>query len=780
MKLFTLFFLITSTWMLSAQPASPAPTPSQDVGSVISLFSDAYANVPVDTWRTDWSAATLEDIQIQGNATKRYSQLDFVGIETVANQIDITGMTHFHIHAWSSDYTFFAIKLVDFGADGAFGGGDDVEHQVDFPMPASGQWVSFDIPLSDFVGLTTRRNIAQLILVGQPTGATTVFVDNVYFYSGGGGGATEPTVAAPTPTRDAGSVISLFSDAYTNVPVDTWRTDWSSAVLEDIEIQGDATKKYSQLDFVGVETVANQIDITGMTHFHMNIWSSDFTFFAVKLVDFGADGAFGGGDDVEHQVDFSMPARGSWVSLNIPLSEFAGLTTRRNIAQLIFVGQPTGATTVYVDNVYFYTSGGGATEPSVAAPTPTRDAGSVISMFSDVYNDVPVDTWRTDWSSAVLEDIEIQGNATKKYSQLDFVGIETVASQIDITGMTHFHMNVWSADYTFFGIKLVDFGADGAFGGGDDVEHQVDFPMPAQGQWLSLDIPLTDFEGLTTKRNIAQLILVGQPTGTNTVFVDNVYFYTSSGAATEPVVAAPTPTRDPGSVISMFSEAYENVSVDTWRTDWSSAVLEDIVIQGNATKKYSQLDFVGIETVASQIDITGMTHFHMNVWSADFNFFGIKLVDFGADGAFGGGDDVEHQIDFELPTRGTWLSLDIPLSDFEGLTTKRNIAQLILVGRPTGSNTVFVDNVYFYDATVSTKETRGFEAVKLYPNPVNSGEEVRLEADVKEVVLIDLQGKTVAKHNTSIINSTGLVPGVYIIRAITASNEILQGKLMVK
>ena len=34
---------------------------------------------------------------------------------------------------------------------------------------------------------------------------------------------------------------------------------------------------------------------------------SDFTFFGVKLVDFGADGVYdGGGDDVEHQVDFQL------------------------------------------------------------------------------------------------------------------------------------------------------------------------------------------------------------------------------------------------------------------------------------------------------------------------------------------------------------------------------------------------------------------------------------------------------------------------------------------
>ena len=66
--------------------------------------------------------------------------------------------------------------------------------------------------------------------------------------------AQTPTSAAPTPTSLSANVISLFSNAYTNVNVDTWRTVWSNATLEEILIQGNETKKYSNLDFVGIET----------------------------------------------------------------------------------------------------------------------------------------------------------------------------------------------------------------------------------------------------------------------------------------------------------------------------------------------------------------------------------------------------------------------------------------------------------------------------------------------------------------------------------------------
>lgn len=344
---------------------------------------------------------------------------------------------------------------------------------------------------------------------------------------GDGGDESGPTMAAADPTQDAGSVISMFSNVYDDVVVDTWRTEWSDATFEDVQVDGNDVKKYSNLNFVGIETAMNQIDASSMTHFRTDIWTSDATQFRIKLVDFGEDGAFDGGDDVEHEVVIDAPAQGEWVSLDIPLSDFTGLTKTSNIAQLIYSGDPSGALTVFIDNIYFYADGdtSGSTEPTTAAPDPTEDAGSVISMFSNVYSDVTVDTWRTDWSDATFEDVQVDGNDTKKYSNLNFVGIETVANQIDATTMTHFHTDFWTADATQIRIKLVDFGEDGAFDGGDDVEHEIVIDTPAQGEWVSVDIPLSDFTGLTKTANIAQLIYSGDPSGALTVFIDNVYFH---------------------------------------------------------------------------------------------------------------------------------------------------------------------------------------------------------------------------------------------------------------
>jgi len=543
-----------------------------------------------------------------------------------------------------------------------------------------------------------------------------------------------PSEAAPTPTDPADSTISLFSNAYTDVTVDTWSADWDDANVEDVQIEGNDTKLYTNLVFAGIEFTSQTIDATDMNYFHMDIWTPDSTVapavFKIKLVDFGADGAWGGGDDVEHELTFdenSIPPLESetWVSFHIPMTDFTNLTTTGHLAQLIISADPN---TVYMDNVYFTACGSTPTEPTVAAPTPVEPQDSVISLFSNAYTDVPVDTWSAGWDQADLEDIQINGNDTKLYTNLVFAGIEFTAQTIDATDMNYFHMDVWTPDPTaapaVFKIKLVDFGADGVWGGGDDVEHELvlDETTMDTGSWVNLVIPMSDFTNLTTTGHLAQLIISADP---NTVYVDNVYFSTCTGAPTEPHVAAPTPTEPPDSVISLFSNAYTDVTVDTWSAGWDDADVEDIQIEGNDTKLYTNLVFAGIEFTSQTIDATEMNYFHMDIWTPDPTaspaVCKIKLVDFGADGVWGGGDDVESELTFDESTlsTGTWVSLNIPMSDFidTGLTTTGHLAQLIISG---DLSTVYIDNVYFSSISTSVDETNeysGFNLKNNYPNP---------------------------------------------------------------
>lgn len=178
-----------------------------------------------------------------------------------------------------------------------------------------------------------------------------------------------PTAAPARPTVDPSKVISLLSKAYTNIPVDTWGTSWSNdgagPNVTALTIGGDDVKKYANLKYVGVEFFAsgNAVDATNMTYLHVDVWTPDITKLGIKLVDFGANTVYGGGDDSESQVDLdasttpALNATKQWVSLDIPMANFGGLASRKHLSQLLFVGgSPYGSGTVYVDNLYFHDS----------------------------------------------------------------------------------------------------------------------------------------------------------------------------------------------------------------------------------------------------------------------------------------------------------------------------------------------------------------------------------------------------------------------------------------
>ena len=337
---------------------------------------------------------------------------------------------------------------------------------------------------------------------------------------------------------------------------------------------------------------------------------------------------------------------------------------------------------------------------------------------------------------------------------------------------------VWKSVISDVGIKLVS--ATGWSQGEKKVANTL------VNQWEELTFDFSTFTNPPTAEGQLDQIVVfpdfAARTSDNVVYFDNITFSAKQATSDVPTTAAPTPTRNAANVISLFSDAYTDVPVDTWRTSWSVAILEDVSIAGNAAKKYSNLDFVGIETVGNQLDVSGMTHFHIDLWSPDFTFFGVKLVDFGADGAFGGGNDVEHQVNFTSPGQKQWVSLDIPLSDFTGLTTKQHLAQYILVGQPTGSTTVYIDNVYFYKETAtSTNEFASVQnKVHVYPNPVKSGIQIQLSSVVRQIEIYDFSGKIIKSLNTtSIIQTDELKEGIYILRIQTADGGFQTQKLLV-
>lgn len=319
----------------------------------------------------------------------------------------------------------------------------------------------------------------------------------------------EPTVAAPDPpARSAADVISLFSGVYTDLPGTDWFPNWGqSTIVTDVDIASNPTKKYTNFNYQGVQ-FANPVDASQMTKLHIDIWTPNCTAFDVYPIVLGQP----------EQFVTLKPTFSGWNSFDIDLSQYT--IPLNSIIQLKFVGTPFGSSTVYYDNLYFYRSSS-VTEPTTAAPVPTENEAGVISLFSNVYTNEPVDTWSASWDQADVADVQVNSDDTKKYTNLVYAGIEFTSNPIDATNMDYYHVDIWTPDATVFKVKLVDFGNDGVFGGGDDTESELSY-TPALGEWVSYDIPMSDFTGLASRAHLAQMLFIGS---NSTLYTDNIYFY---------------------------------------------------------------------------------------------------------------------------------------------------------------------------------------------------------------------------------------------------------------
>ncbi len=169
-----------------------------------------------------------------------------------------------------------------------------------------------------------------------------------------------PVVGAPTPVQPAGSVISIFSDSYTDVLIE-YSPDWDRADLAEFSIDGDNILLYTNINtYASIVFETAVINATGMDYLHIDFWLPvGVNSVSVKLVDYGADGVFGGAPDSEKELIFTVASTpsvtpGTWSSLDIPLSDFmvpGGLAQRSALAQLFITGANI---TAFADNVYFY------------------------------------------------------------------------------------------------------------------------------------------------------------------------------------------------------------------------------------------------------------------------------------------------------------------------------------------------------------------------------------------------------------------------------------------
>ncbi len=168
-----------------------APTPpARDPSNVLSLFSDAYENEPVSRYNSFFEPfqTTLGGVvEVVGQEIISYTDLNFVGIvfgddifpAEAVPELDLTDFDRFHIDINVREELQGADQLLIQLED--YAGGGTGNYTITSGNLQSGSWVSIDIPISSFLGQTSRSEIG-LMLFNSFESISDIWIDNIYFY----------------------------------------------------------------------------------------------------------------------------------------------------------------------------------------------------------------------------------------------------------------------------------------------------------------------------------------------------------------------------------------------------------------------------------------------------------------------------------------------------------------------------------------------------------------------------------------------------------------------
>ena len=316
-----------------------------------------------------------------------------------------------------------------------------------------------------------------------------------------------PEVEAPAPTVAAENVISIYSDAYTSIDGVNLNPDWSQSTALTEETIGEGNMlKLASFNYQGIDFAGNAQDLSTaeMNFLHLDMWTSNAEAVNVFLISEGA----------ETPVALDIAAS-TWKGYDIALSEFSEVVDITGVIQLKFDGGE-GQQTIFLDNIYFY-AGESQSAPATAAPTPTQAAEDVISIYSDAYTSIDgVDT-NPNWSQATVVTGEtVEGDNMLKLAGLNYQGIDWANNMQDVSGKTHLHLDVWTADATTVNLSLI---SDGPL--------ETPYALAIEtGQWVSYDIPLSEYTSVVDLTKTIQIKFDDAEAGNSpTLFVDNIYFY---------------------------------------------------------------------------------------------------------------------------------------------------------------------------------------------------------------------------------------------------------------
>ena len=327
---------------------------------------------------------------------------------------------------------------------------------------------------------------------------TTYYIDNIAFSTPVAVEEVSSPAAAPTaPSLDAADVMSVFSDSYTDVAGTDFNPNWGQSTQVSTEdLGGNSVLKYAGLNYQGT-AFASALDVSGYTSIHIDYWTSDSTALNFFLIS--------SGEGKEKAKALDVNSLGEWKSVDIALTDFSDVVDLADVIQF----KVDGNGTVFFDNIYFHGETPVASSPAAGPEAPTAAAEDVLSIFSDSYTDVEGTNFNPDWGQSTQVTTEVLAdNSVLKYTNLNYQGTEFTTQ--DVSTYSSIHIDYWSADQTTVDFFLIS----------NEPTTEVKKTLAiTQGEWNSIDIPLSDFSPVELNK-VFQFKIVGA----GTVFFDNIYF----------------------------------------------------------------------------------------------------------------------------------------------------------------------------------------------------------------------------------------------------------------
>ena len=155
--------------------------------------------------------------------------------------------------------------------------------------------------------------------------------------------AAQAIPAAPTPTDAADSVLSIFSDAYTDQEGTNFDPDWGQATQVTVE---DGVITYTGLNYQGTDIASS--DVSGYGYIRFDVYTANTTDLQFTIISPGKENLISVADQI---------VLDQWVTIEMDLAGFVADLTAINQFKVV------GNGTVLFDNLYF---GGTADTSSVS------------------------------------------------------------------------------------------------------------------------------------------------------------------------------------------------------------------------------------------------------------------------------------------------------------------------------------------------------------------------------------------------------------------------------